>query len=347
MKYASSNPIESPRIKPLPLTGANIKMQLFLRFRQLLLAVALILVCNALPCSAQSGPDQLVLVNDVPITRMDITQEAAILSADIQLRNLPWSAAQIAKLDDKILETLIDRELLYQRAKQIGIEIRSQWVERALLDLKAKIGNAAAFDKYLKDIGLTEEQLREHITKGLIVRRLIRREVIRQIKVSEAEMQAFFRKHPEFFVHQDQIRVRQIFIAFPPGDDIAARGEALLRMQSIQDRLRQGDDFAALALEYSEDPSKSRGGDLGYLERSQLIPSFAEAAFALQPGEISSIVESRIGYHLIKMVDHIPSSQMAYRNTRTKIERTLRRNKEKSAAAGYLARLRSQATIVR
>jgi peptidyl-prolyl cis-trans isomerase C len=322
-------------------------MQPIARIHRLLPAVLAVLMCFAAPCLGQASQDRLATVNDVPITRQDVMQEAAVIEADIQLRNLIWTREQISELSNQVLATLIDRELLYQRARARNIEIRSQWIERALMDLKAKIGSATAFDTYLKSINLSEEQLRERIQKGLIVRRLLHREVLLRIKVSEAEMQAFFSRHPEFFIRKDQVRVRQIFVAFPQGDDVSARGGALIRIQSIQDRLRQGADFAALALEYSEDPSKVRGGDLGYLERTQMIPSFAEAAFALHTGQISDIVESRIGYHLIKMEDRNPSSQMAYRNTRTKIERTLRRNKEKAAAADYLAKLKSQAAIVR
>ncbi len=317
------------------------------RFRRLLLAIVAMLIGFATPCPGQPAQDRLAVVNDVPITRQDVMNEATVLAADIQLRNLMWTKEQIAGLSKQVLGTLIDRELLYQQAQQRNIKIRSQWIERALMDLKAKIGNAAAFDAYLQSSGLSEEQLRERIQKGLIVKRFLHREVIRRIRVSEAEMQAFFSRYPEFFIRKDQVRVRQIFIAFPRGNNLSARGDALLRIQSIQDRLRQGADFAALALEHSEDPSNARGGDLGYLERAQMIPSFAEAAFALQPGEISDIVESRIGYHLIKMLDRSPSSQMAYRNTRTKIERTLRRNKEKAATAAYLAKLKSQTNIIR
>jgi len=322
-------------------------MQPIFQFHRLLPAIVAMLIGFATPCPGQPAQDRLAVVHDVPITAQDGMNEAAVIAADIQLRNLMWTKKQIAGLSKQVLATLIDRELLYQRAQQRNIKIRSQWIERALMDLKAKIGNAAAFDAYLKSSGLSEEQLRERIQKGLIVKRLLHREVIRRIKVSEAEMQAFFSRYPEFFIRKDQVRVRQIFIAFPQGNDLSARGDALLRIQSIQDRLRQGADFAALALEHSEDPSNAKGGDLGYLERAQMIPSFAEAAFALQPGEISDIVESRIGYHLIKMVDRSPASQMAYRNTRTKIERTLRRNKEKAAAAAYLAKLKSQANIIR
>ena len=289
--------------------------------------------------------DILATVNDVPITSQEVIREAAIIEADIRLRNPTWSREQIAKLNNQLVETLIERELLYQRAQQRNIEIRARWVERSLAELKAKIGNAAAFNNYLKSIDLTEEQMKERIKKGLIVRRLLHREVIRQIRVSEAEMQAFFRKHPEFFVRRDQIRVRQIFIAADQRADASARAQALMRIQSIQNQLGRGASFAALALEYSEDPSKARGGDLGYVERSQLIPSFADAAFSLQDGEISDIVETPLGYHLIQMVDRIPSAQMAYRNARAKIERTLRRNKEQAATTAYIRRLMNQANI--
>jgi len=322
-------------------------MQPIPKVHRLLPAVVAVLICLVTPSLGQPSQDQLAVVNAVAITGQDVEQEVALIAADIQLRNLMWTRQQITGISNQILETIIDRELLYQRAQLRNIKIRSRWIERALMDLKAKVGSTEAFDAYLKSIGFSEEQLRERIQKGLIVKRLLHREVIRQIKVSEAEMQAFFSRHPEFFIHKDQARVRQIFVAFPQAGDVSARGDALLRIQSIQERLRQGMDFAALALEYSEDPSKARGGDLGYLERTQMIPSFAEAAFALQPGEISDIVESRIGYHLIKMVDRIPTSQMAYRNARSKIERTLRRNKEKAAAADYLAKLKNQATIKR
>jgi parvulin-like peptidyl-prolyl isomerase len=76
-----------------------------------------------------------------------------------------------------------------------------------------------------------------------------------------------------------------------------------------------------------------------------LVPAFADAAFSLKPGEISDIVETQYGYHLIQLVDRIPAATMAYRNARTKIERTLRRNKEKAAAEAYLARLRKKSII--
>jgi peptidyl-prolyl cis-trans isomerase C len=320
-------------------------MQFIFHARRIFLVVATIVLLCTPPCHAKIAPNPLAIVNGVPITNQDMRQEAAIIAADVQERNLKWTQNQILSLDDEIVSTLVDRELLYQHAQQRNIKIRSPWIERALLELKTQIGSVTTFNAYLKKTGLNEEQLKERIRKGLIVKRLLHRDVLRRIKVSEAEMQAFFRRNPEYFIRKDEVRVRQIFIAFPDGDDISSRGAALLRIQAIQDRLRKGENFAALALEYSDDPSRARGGDLGYLERDQMITAFADAAFALQPGQVSDIVETPFGYHLIKMVDHIPSSHMAYRNARGKIERTLRRNKEKAATARYLAELRKKADI--
>lgn len=309
----------------------------------------LVLCCLMAPVLPAHGdaPRPLVVVNDAAITTTDLAQERRQLQAEMEMRNRPLSDRQVALLNDQLLDNLIKRELLYQKAQQKKMQVRSQWVDRALGELKAQLGSSKAFQNYLLNTGLDEPRLKESIRKGLIVRRLLRREVIRRIRVSEAEMQAFYRRHPEYFRRGEQIRARHILIAFDNKTDGTKRDDALLRIQAIQSKLRQGSKFAALALEYSDCPSKSRGGDLGYFERSQMVRTFAEAAFGMQPGEISDIVETRFGYHLIQILDRRPPSQIAYKNVRTKIERTLRRNKEKAAAKTYLTRLTRQAAIVR
>jgi peptidyl-prolyl cis-trans isomerase C len=302
----------------------------------------------ASPAFAQADKGTaLAIVNDVAITQQDLAIEAAQLSAEMRFRNRPLTNGQLSRLRKQLLENLIDRELLYRRAQQTKIQIRNRWVDLALKELKDQLGDKVAYQSFLKQTGLTDKKLKARIQKGLIVRRLLRREVIRQIKVSEAEMQAFFKQHPEFFQHKERVRVRHILIAFNDQDDAAKRGSALLRIQSIQLMLHENTDFASLALEHSDDPSKVRGGDIGYLEREQLIGDFADAAFALKPGEVSDVVETRFGYHLIKAIDRIPPSPMAYRSARAKIERTLRRNKEKKATEAYLARYKRQASIYR
>ncbi len=304
-------------------------------------------MCGFIIMTSMADEDVLAVVNETQITRQELEQEVSLLHAEMRHRNTALSKRKMDRLKRQLVENLIERELLYQRAQQKKLEIRNQWVDRALLDLKSELKAKSGYKAYLEDANISEAQLKARIRKGLIVRRLLRRDVIRQIKVSESEMQTFYRDHPEIFQRQEQVRVRQIMIAFDLKNEGRGRGEALLRIQTIQDKLNQGDNFAALALDYSEDNSRTSGGDLGYLQHDQMIAAFADAAFSLKPGQVSDIVETPLGYHLIQMVDRVPSSQMAYRNARTKIERTLRRNKEKKATDTYLAKLKRQASITR
>jgi parvulin-like peptidyl-prolyl isomerase len=300
------------------------------------LALATACLCTAASSAAAANDDVLAVVNETRITRQDLAQEMSLLAAEMRLRNTTLSARRLARLRRQLLDNLIERELLYQQAQQKKIQIQSPWVNRAVLDLKNELkSKSIEYEDYLHSAHLSEEALKN------------RRDVIRPVKVSEAEMQAFYRNHPEYFQRRERVRVRQIMVAFDQKGDPTGRGEALLRIQQIQDKIKQGGNFAALALDYSEDNSRTRGGDLGYLQRDQMLKAFADAAFSLKPGQVSDIVETHLGYHLIKMVDRIPASQMAYRNVRSKIERTLRRNKENRAADTYLAKLKRQAAITR
>lgn len=313
-----------------------------IRVQLLILSFFILLFMPVASAFAQPQEEVLVLVNETPITRRDLQIEIALLDAEMEKRNHTLSDHQMAKLSRKLVENLIRRELLHQKAQQKKIKIQDRWVDKALADFKVKLRTKGGYKDYLNKATLNETQIKARIEKGLIVRRLLHRDVIRQIKVSEAEMQAFYRKNPEFFQRQEQIRIRQIMIDV---DDISKRGDGLVRIQAIQNKLLGGANFAALALEYSEDNSRVSGGDLGYLERGQIIKPLADAVSSLKTGEVSDIIETRLGYHLIQLVDRIPSSQMAYRNARTKIERTIRRNRENAAADAYLVALKRKAAI--
>jgi parvulin-like peptidyl-prolyl isomerase len=120
----------------------------------------------------------LAVVNDVAISQQDLSVEAAQLKAELQFRNRPLSNSQLSRLRKQLIENLIDRELLYQQAKQRKILIQKRWVDLALKELKHQLGGRAAYERFLENTGMTESMLRARIQKGLIVRRLLRREVI-------------------------------------------------------------------------------------------------------------------------------------------------------------------------
>lgn len=293
------------------------------------------------------GVEVLASVNSVDITTQDLTWEIEQLKNEMRLRNRPLSQEQIQALRGQLVENLIERELLYQQAQQRKLKIRPRWIELALHEFKQQFVNQSDYSDFISQSGLSETLLKERIGKGLVVRRLLRREVIRGIKVSEAEMQAFFRQFPEFFKREEQVRARHILIAIGDDMDKGQIEDAMLRMMALQLRIQEGANFGAMALEYSDCPSKARAGDLGYFTREQMVPSFATVAFGLKPGEVSEIVITPFGYHLIQVLDRNAPSQMAYRDSRDKIERTLRRDKENTAVVGYVKKLKSRADVTR
>ncbi|RJQ81474.1 MAG: hypothetical protein C4519_08890 [Desulfobacteraceae bacterium] len=309
-----------------------------------------ILLCLGPVCHAETQPRAetiLASVNGVAVTARDLEWETAHFGADLRLRNQMISKEQLNTLNAQLIENLIERELLFQHARKSKIAVPPQWVDAALSDLKTRLGGAAALQNYLAAVGKTQNQLKDRLRTGLAVRRLLRRQAVRAIRVSEAEMQVFYRQHPEFFERGEQIRVRHILVSVKDWDDPNQPANALNKIQGLKMRIEKEHDFAVLAIDHSDCPSRIRGGDLGYVTREQLVESFAEAAFALPQGAVSDIVSTRFGYHLIQMVERRPPVPIGYKDVREKIERTLRRNKENAAIKGYVARLKSQAEIQR
>ncbi len=292
-----------------------------------------------------TGDAILAMVNDQSIPEIELKWEIGQLTAEMSLRNRPLSTGQIRTLQPQLTDNIIERELLYQYASQKKIGVRTQLVNDTLADLKEQLGGNSALNHYLRTTGMSRSQLKEKLHKGLIVRHLLRKEAIRAIKVSEAEMQAFYRQNQEFFETGEQIRSRHILIAVSNMHNETQRAESWEKIQALKTRLENGADFAVLALEYSDCPSRISAGDLGYLSREQMIPSFADVVFQLQPGQVSNVFATRFGYHIVKVVDRRPASRLSFKEARPKIERTIRRNKENEAVKSLIAQLKSQAVI--
>ena len=312
--------------------------------------VLVILLFHHPPCMAQSGQPgdaPLATVNGVAITARDLHVEIDQLTAEMRLRNQTLSEARLQGMRGQIVENLIDREVLHQQAQLSNIQVRPQSVEEALAELGEKMGGAAALRSYMSAAGITPDQLRERLRKGLAIQQLLRREAVRGIRVGDAEMRAFYRRHPEFFSGGERIRARHLLVAVKNPNDECQRAAALQRIRQLQVELAGGVPLAVLALEHSECPSKSRGGDLGYLTRDEMVAAFSAAVDPMQPGKISDVVATGFGYHLIQVLDRKPPVQITYKKARAKIERTLRRNKENAAVRAYVAGLKKQAEIVR
>jgi parvulin-like peptidyl-prolyl isomerase len=288
--------------------------------------------------------DTLAMVNGSPITRQHVDQEKRLLNAAKVLGAQGDLNGPDGVSESELLEHLIDRELIVQQAMAGQVKVYTRHVNDAMQALKKQFDDSSGYGQYLLSIGMTETQLTEHLRTGLMVKTHLQNQLIQKVRVSDAELRSFYSRHPDDFVRPDQVRALHLLVAVT---DEEQRGKALLKLQSIQLKLAQGADFGIMALENSDCPSRARGGDLGYFTYNQIIAPVAEVAFTLQPGQTSHIIESHLGYHLIKTIDCKPPSPIAFKDVRAKIERTIRRNKENRVLAKYIAGLRKHAEIVR
>lgn len=186
----------------------------------------------------------------------------------------------------EVLQQLIIEKLLFQEAERLGVTPSPDFLDMQLSMIKAQYGGEETFQAILTQYNLTEKRFREELALVTIINNLS----TYGVTVTEEEMAAYYEEHKDDFV---EVHARHILV----------RTEA--EAQELKAKLDAGADFAELAKEYSLDGSAQNGGDLGYFGKGRMVQPFEDAAFALEPGEISEPVQTQFGYHLIKVEDRI------------------------------------------
>jgi peptidyl-prolyl cis-trans isomerase C len=163
------------------------------------------------------------------------------------------------------------------------------------------------------------------ISKDISISKYIETEITPRVNVTDEAMRSFYNENSEQMKRPEQAKLSHILIQTEPGASSSAKGEAKAKAEGLHDRIVAGEDFATLANEFSDDPgSKSRGGDLSWVARGQTVPAFEEAAFALMPGEVSGVVETQFGYHIIMLDERRPSQTVPFEEAKPQIVEFLR-----------------------
>lgn len=224
-------------------------------------------------------------VNNQPITMEEYQQQMAQAEAFFKQQGLDLNSAEgketMAGVRLQVLEQLIDQVLIEQGAARLGISVPSQKVDATLQDIVTQMGGEAKFNEALKQQNLTRDQLRE---------------LLRQQLIGEALFEKVSASVPSM---AEQVHARHILLA--------TQQEA----EQILARLKKGEDFAALARQYSQDPNgKESGGDLGWFPRGVMAPEFEQAAFSLGKNQLSGVVQTQFGFHLIQVLDKVASKEV-------------------------------------
>ena len=194
-------------------------------------------------------------------------------------------------------------------------------------------------------MGVTETIIRKQLEKGLAIDELLKAKRVKDIEVTDEESRKYYDEHQDQFKQSEQVKASHILIKVEPTASDEQKAEARKKIEAVQGKLKKGDDFAVVAKEYSEGPSKSRGGDLGFFGRGQMVKPFEDAAFTMDVEEVSGVVETKFGYHIIKVSEKKPASTSSYSEVKDQLQQHLKQQKTRQAVEAYVEELRKKAKI--
>lgn len=315
-----------------------------------IVAIAMLAIPLSAPvlAAAEDKPDrQIALVNDMTVLRQDLDREMKLVSLRLSRQGQPIDAQGLKRYEGQLRETLINRALLLQQSQALGVDVNPSLVTKALDAFKAGFQNADDYTRSLREMGFTEEEMTGQIKNGLAIKTLIDKEVIDTLTVSDGQIRSFYEDNPDLFRRPEQVKASHILVQVPENADEAQKAQAQAAIRALKQRIDNGEDFATLAMDHSACPSKAKGGDLGFFGREEMVAPFSEAAFALQPGQVSDVVTTRFGFHLIRVTERQAEEALAFNDVKDAIATRLRQEQEEQRIAAYIEKLKEHAVIKR
>jgi len=297
--------------------------------------------------------EYVAMVNDVGISRKDFDRSLA--DAERQFSRLgvdqdPDKKKNRADIKKEVLDRLIDFELMYQDSVGRAIVVEDFLLTKDLEEFKQQFKEKDGFPAFLKEYNISEDELKVQFKKRRTIQdlqTLLRHDMTARVQVEDSAIKKFYDKNLDKFQRPDQIRASHILVSVGRNADEKTRKEARAKIEQIQKQLKDGKDFAELARSESHCQSRERGGDLGFFARGQMVAPFDEAAFKLKVAELSDIVETEYGYHLIKMQEKRAAGPVDFEEVKEKIRQYLSQAQLEKLHREYMESLRSKATIVR
>ncbi len=292
--------------------------------------------------------DRIVaLVNDDPITLSELEETGKSYFEEVKKTTLPADRpAEMQKARDQILERLIENKLLEQEIRERKIAISDRDVDNAIEDIMT---SNKLTENELKTVlakeGMTFSAYRQKLRDDLGKMRLLNREIKSKIVIQDEDLRTYYQNHLQQFTDPMEIKVQQIFLPIPRAateEKVAGiRKEAL----AILERARKGEDFSELARKYSQGPEASAGGVLGYFKHREMLPELDAAAFALQPGQISDLVRSPEGFHILRVLEHKGGTPKPFGVVREKIRSQITQEQAEKKFGDWIKALRAKSYV--
>ncbi len=286
-------------------------------------------------------PDVLARVNSEAVTRADFD----LLVRNVELNNGPIPPDRRNEILRKILDDLVTYTMLKQEATARNIVVADAEIDQQLAVMKQEARTEAAFNKALADRKMTMERLRSDAKTQLAISKMMSAQVASATPATDTDAKTFYEKNPDKFKRGESVRASHILIRVSDKAPEEEKQKARARIDAVLKRAKAGEDFAVLAREHSQDGSAAQGGDLNYFVKGQMVQPFDQAAFALKNNEISDVVTTEFGYHIIKVVDHKPAGTVPFDEVSANIKQYLSEQKKQETAQSFINSIKQKAKI--
>jgi peptidyl-prolyl cis-trans isomerase SurA len=317
--------------------------------------VLLVIALTAfLLCCWGSHPGQALMidrivarVNDEVITLSELQEEGLPLFERLRENYTGQELeSHIQRAEREFLDQLVMKRLQLQYAGQIGITASENEINAALKDVLTRNNlTQEQLTELLTREGLTLQDYKDRLREQIILARLMNQAVRSRVSVDASEVEAYYKAHADEFNQPAQARVRHIFFRIDPG---AARPQVEAvhgRATRVLQEARNGGDFANLARRYSEDATAANGGDLGFIRRGQALPEFEEVIFTMKKGDISEVIRTPNGLHIVKVDTFSIGSERPFPEIKAEIERRLLQEKIEKRFQDWTNELKDRAFI--
>lgn len=249
--------------------------------------------------------DKIVaVVNDSIITLSELNAASSLDMDELKNINLVKKKRIVTEVKSKALDQLIERRLVEQASNKAGISISEREVDNAIDDVKKE--NNLSQDALLMALasnGMTYKEYREQLKAQIRQMKFIGKEFRSKINVSDEDIEAYYIQNREIFYEPVKFRFYHIFLATPQGITSVQKEYIEAIAKDILMQIWGGGDFVTLAIKYSQGPSPENGGDIGFLKAGEIDPAIEKAALSLNAGETSSVISSKMGFHIIKLLE--------------------------------------------
>jgi peptidyl-prolyl cis-trans isomerase C len=284
-------------------------------------------------------------VNGIVIKDADVDAKVSTYMERMAAQIPPNMVEQYrTQIRGQALESMIVEQLLAEQVKKMGISITDKDVNDKLNEIIAAQPGGMTMESFKAMLAAQGQSF--DVVKGQIKKTLGYEKLLGIVEVNDAEAKAFYDENKEDFNKPEQVKASHILVKVAPTATPEEKTAAKAKIDGLLKQVKGGGDFAALAKENSDDPgSKIMGGDLGFFDRNTMVKEFADTAFAMKVGQVSNVVETQYGYHIIKVTDRKEGGLTSFDKAKADIVRSLQDKKKNELFRQLIEKVKAGAKI--